>query len=150
MQSNLDVTAELKHLRRKCVCGRLWLVDETTGIMLASEVELADTFWKKFRGLMFRRSFPRGNAILFKFGRSGRHSVHTFCVRFPIDLVYLDHKFSVVEVRAGLRPWRFYRPKSASRYLLELPAGTVTRKKIRAGHKIALKQENFPRRKGYN
>lgn len=118
--------------------------------MLASDVELADTFWRKFRGLMFRGSFPRGKALLFKFGRSGRHGVHMFFVRFPIDLVYLDRKFSVVEVHAGLRPWRFYRPKSVSRYLIEFPAGTVARKKIRAGHKIALKHKNSSRRKGYN
>lgn len=43
------------------------LVDRTTGKLLASEVELVDTFWWRFRGLMFRRKFQRGKALLFHF-----------------------------------------------------------------------------------
>lgn len=115
------------------------LVDRTTGKLLASEVELADTFWRRFRGLMLRGKFPRGAALLFSFHKPGRYGVHMFFVRFPIDLVYLDSGFKVVEVRARLKPWRFYRPKIAVSHLIELPAGAIPRARVEIGHKISLK-----------
>lgn len=118
------------------------LVDETTKKVIASEVELADSFWRRFRGLMFRRKFPPGKAMLFDFKKLGRHGVHMSFMWFPIDLVYLDSDFKVVEVRARLKPWRFYRPKALAKYLIELPAGVVDRTRIRVGHKI-LPREKF-------
>lgn len=113
------------------------LIDRTSGKVLASDVELADTFWRRFRGLMLRRKFPRGRALLFKFKKPGRHGVHMFFVRFPIGLVYLDLNFRVVDFRAVLKPWRMYRPKAAASYLIELPAGTIQRAKVRVGHQIS-------------
>jgi len=114
------------------------LVNRTTGKLLASDVELADNFWRRFRGLMFRRKFQRGKALLFKFPKSGRRGVHMWFVRFSIDLVYLDSSFRVVELRARLKPWWFYRPKMAVSYLIELPAGTISRVRVEVGHKISL------------
>lgn len=114
------------------------LIDETNGNVLASEVELADIFWKRFRGLMLRRRFPMGSALLFTPPKSGRYGIHMFFVRFPIDLLYLDSGFVVVELCTGLRPWRMYRPKMIANYLIELPEGTILRSNVEIGHKITL------------
>lgn len=114
------------------------LIDKTTGKVLASKVELADTFWRRFRGLMFRRRFPRGSAIFFKLPKPGRYGIHMFFVKFPIDLLYLDSKFVVVELRAGLKPWHTHRPHAVVNYLIELPAGTISRSNVKIRHKIAL------------
>lgn len=116
------------------------LVNETTGVTIASRVSLADGFFSRFRGLMMRRNFLPGEALFFTFGKPGRNSVHMFFVRFPIDLVYLDSGFRVVEIRSFLRPWRFHRSKVASSYLIELPAGTVARLRIGLGDKIRLEK----------
>lgn len=113
------------------------LIDKTTGKVIASRVELADTFWRRFRGLMFRSKLQRGSAMLFSLPRPGRYSIHMFFVRFPIDLLYLDSRFVVVELRAGLKPWRVHRPKAIANYLIELPAGTIARSNVKIGHKIA-------------
>lgn len=113
------------------------LIDRTSGKLLARDVEVADTFWRRFRGLMLRRKFQRGRALLFKFDRPGRHGVHMFFVRFPIDLVYLDSGFRVVDLRAGLKPWATYRPKAAASYLIELPTGTIRRAGVGVGDKIS-------------
>ena len=114
------------------------LIDKATGKVLAGKVELADTFWRRFRGLMFRHKFPRGSAVLFKLSKPGRYGIHMFFVRFPIDLLYLDSRFVVVEFRAGLKPWRTHKPKADVNYLVELPAGTLSRLKVKIGHKIEL------------
>jgi hypothetical protein len=119
------------------------LVDEGTGEVIASEVELADSFWRRLRGLMFRRRFPSGKAMFFKFKKPGRHGVHMSFMWFPIDLVYLDSGFKVVEVRARLKPWRVHWPKAAAKYLIELPAGVVNRTRVGVGRKILLEGKVF-------
>ena len=112
------------------------LIVETTGKILAQKIEIADTFWLRFRGLMFRRTFSRGSALLFKFMRPGRYSVHMFFVRFPIDLLYLNEDFVVVDIRRNLKPWHIHRPKTKVSYIVELPAGTVSRAHVKLGQKI--------------
>jgi uncharacterized membrane protein (UPF0127 family) len=49
-------------------------------------------------------------------------AVHTFCMRFPIDLVYLDRKHQVKKVRSDVRPWRLSACLSAHS-VLELASG---------------------------
>jgi uncharacterized membrane protein (UPF0127 family) len=39
------------------------LIDEDTSEVIASEVELADSFWRRLRGLTLRRRFPPGKAM---------------------------------------------------------------------------------------
>jgi len=112
------------------------LVDEDTGKIVAEKVMVAESFFSRFRGLMLRRRLGGDEALLFRFKKPGRHSVHMFFVRFPIDLVYLDLDSKVVEVRTWLKPWRLHLSKVDSKYLLEAPAGTVSRLNIRIGHKI--------------
>lgn len=114
------------------------LIVQTAGKILAQNVEVADTFWRRFRGLMLRRRFPRGSALLFKLSRPGRYGVHMFFVRFPIDLLYLNSKFLVIDMCQTLRPWRVHRPKVKANYIVELPAGTISRARIKLGHKLTL------------
>jgi hypothetical protein len=91
---------------------------------------------------MFKRRFERGEALFFEFGKPARHAVHMLFVKFPIDLVYLDSRFKVVETREGLKPWRFYRPKLPAKYLVELPAGSVRKLNIKKGHALRLRLRN--------
>lgn len=114
------------------------LIDETNGNVLAGRVELADSFWKRFRGLMLRGRFPNGSALVFTPPKPGRYGIHMFFVRFPIDLLYLDSGFVVVELRTGLKPWRMYSPKLIANYLIELPEGTISRSNVEIGHKLTL------------
>lgn len=116
------------------------LINKTTGEVLANRVEFADTFWRRFRGLMLRRNFRRGQALLFKLAKPGRYGVHMFFVRFSIDLLYLNSNFSVVEVRSALAPWRIYRPKVKASYIIELPSSTISRTSTKLGHKLALRK----------
>lgn len=116
------------------------LVDLTTGKTLASEVKLAGTIWQMFFGLMFKGGFPAGRALLFKLPKPGKYSIHTFFVAVPIDLIYLDSGFTVVELRAHLKPWRIHRPESIANYIIELPVGSIARAGAEIGHKLAMRE----------
>jgi hypothetical protein len=113
------------------------LINKTTGRVLANEVELAVTFWRRFRGLMFRRNFK---ALFLKLPKSGRRSIHTFFLMFPIDVIFLDSNFFVIAICQRLKPWRIHRPKKDASYIVELPAGTISRKNVKTGHKLTLRK----------
>ena len=120
---------------------RMGLVDKNTGIVIARDVRTADSFFGRFRGLMLKGKLRQGEALFFTFKKPGRNSVHMFFMRFPIDVVYLVSSSTVVEIRGLLKPWRLHVSKVDSKYLVELPAGTASRLKVKLGHKMSLEKE---------
>ncbi len=96
--------------------------------------EIADTPSARSRGLMFRSKPKR---ILFRFGKPGRYSIHSFFVFFRFDAVYLDSEMRVLEKYLGVRPFvPLLVPKKQASYLLELPEGEG--KGLRLGERIEL------------
>ncbi len=114
------------------------LFDQDTENVIARNVEVADSFWTRFRGLMFRRKFREGDAMLFEFSETKKFSIHTFFVFFSIDLIYLDDDFTVLEIEKNLPPFRFYTPDKEAKYLIELPAGVIEKKEIMEGHELQI------------
>jgi uncharacterized membrane protein (UPF0127 family) len=51
--------------------------------------------------------------------------VHTFGMRFPIDVLYLDAENRVIYLEEGLRPWRIAPVRLKAVTVVELPPGTV-------------------------
>ena len=85
------------------------------------------------RGLLGRSSLPSGEGLLLK----PAGSVHTFFMRFPIDVVFLDRDRKVVGVRHGLRPWRVAGARHAVA-ALELPAGAAAAAGVDEGGVLVL------------
>jgi uncharacterized membrane protein (UPF0127 family) len=64
-------------------------------------------------------------------------SIHTWFMRFPIDVVYLDSALTILGVREAVKPWRFTGWRGA-RSVLELPAGTCERRGVHPGDRLEL------------
>lgn len=120
----------------------LILVKESSGEVIAEELEIADSFWSRLCGLMFRRSFSEGEAIIFDLPKPRHFGIHTFFVFFSIDLVYLDSELKIVEVEEELSSWRTYKPKDRVSFLVELPGGTVARLGLDVGDCLALLEDD--------
>jgi hypothetical protein len=80
------------------------------------------------RGLLGRRSLASGEGLLLK----PASSVHTFFMRFPIDVVFLDRDLRVLSIAHDLRPWRAA-GRPGARAVLELPAGECERRGLQPG-----------------
>jgi uncharacterized membrane protein (UPF0127 family) len=72
-------------------------------------------------GLAGLRALPPGVGLLLP----GTRSIHTFGMRFALDLVWLDREGRVVRVDRGVPPWRM-RGCRAADTVVELPAATVS------------------------
>ena len=111
----------------------------TRGTTLASDVELATSFWARFLGLMGRAGLPAGHALLL-----GDNGIHMFFMRFPIDAVFLgrrdaDGSQPIVALHADLRPWTGLVPLvRGAAGLLELPAGTIAATRSEVGDRVSL------------
>jgi uncharacterized protein len=70
---------------------------------------------------MFARRINRGEGILI----DPCSSIHTFWMRFPIDVVYVDRDGRVVRADRSMKPWRIGPIFTGSRWVVELPSGTI-------------------------
>lgn len=95
--------------------------------------EVADNFLSRAKGLMFKQKLGKNKGLLMRFSFS--RSIHSFFMRFPIDLIFLDKQKTVVELKT-LKPWKFYFPTSQSTWVLEMEAGAVKENAISIGDKL--------------
>ncbi|MCW3041209.1 MAG: hypothetical protein JWM31_3114 [Solirubrobacterales bacterium] len=103
------------------------VVRTADGATLCPRCELADTPWRRLRGLL-GRELPADEGLLIR----PSSSVHMFFMGFAIDAVFLDREQRVVRIAAGLAPWRMASCRGA-RAVLELPAGACARAGVREG-----------------
>ncbi|MFJ9423730.1 DUF192 domain-containing protein [Streptomyces sp. NPDC101249] len=114
--------------------GRRWRDGRGTLVVAEPDgasvpLELATSYRARTRGLLGRDGID-GAMLLSPAG-----SVHTFRMRLPIDVAYLDRRLRVVAVRT-MQPGRLGMPRLRSRHVLEAEAGTMAGWGIRPGVRV--------------
>jgi uncharacterized membrane protein (UPF0127 family) len=107
--------------------------------VLATRLEVADSGPKRNKGLLGRDGLAAGEGLWIV----PCESVHTFFMRFPIDLVYLDRKNIIRKVRSAVGPWRLSACLTAHS-VLELPAGTIHSTQTQAGDSLEFSPASLP------
>ena len=97
------------------------IVNRTRGTVLGSNVRLADTGLGRLRGLLFRPEPRTGEGLLL----TPCNAIHTWGMRFSLDVVFLDAAGRVLRVIEALGPGRTPGRVPGGRYVLELPVGTI-------------------------
>jgi uncharacterized protein len=110
---------------------RLQVTNPVRSTVLATCLEVADSGPKRNKGLLGREGLAPGEGLWIV----PCESVHTFFMRFPIDLVYLDRKHRIKKVRSAVGPWRLSACLSAHS-ILELPAGTIRATQTQPGDSL--------------
>jgi uncharacterized membrane protein (UPF0127 family) len=108
--------------------------NRTRTTYLATELTIARSHWTRFRGLMATEAsrFRKGQGLWI----SPSHGVHTFAMRFPIDVVYLDQARMVIHVQEELQPWRLAAVRIQATSVLELPVGTIRDSQTTLGDQV--------------
>ena len=99
-------------------------------IKLNIPVLRAYTFWKRFRGFMLKKS--ANYALLFDKCKS----VHTFFMRFNLDIVYLDEEKRIIKVIRSLKPFKIALPVKNAVSILEIPSGIIDAEALQAFKKL--------------
>ncbi len=106
----------------------LQVLNRTRGTVLATRMETAGTGASRRKGLLGRDGLAPGEGLWIV----PCESVHTFFMRFAIDLVYLDRERRVRKVRSAVGPWRLSACFTAHS-IIELPAGAATASRTQRG-----------------
>src|SRR5262245_21587505 len=78
------------------------LLNERTGRVVASAVELAESSQARRKGLLGRDSLDPSAALII----APCSAVHTFFMRFVIDVIFVDRNGRVLKIASDLKPWR--------------------------------------------
>jgi len=98
--------------------------------------EIADTFFSRLRGAMFKNKLERGIILKFPNTRSRMGSaVHMFFVKFPLDIIFADSDKKVVDI-VTIDPWKTYTPKEPAMYVIEMEKGKIQTSKTEIGDKL--------------
>jgi hypothetical protein len=103
------------------------------GQVVCERCLVADSPWPRMRGLLGRRGLESGEGLLLK----PAGSVHTFFMRFPIDVVFLSREGDVLKVARALPAWRLAGARRA-KAALELGADEADRRGISVGTRLDL------------
>jgi uncharacterized membrane protein (UPF0127 family) len=113
--------------------GPLRVVNQARDSVLATHLEVAGSGATRRKGLLGRDGLAPGEGLWI----IPCESVHTFFMRFPIDLVYLDRGNRIKKVRSAVGAWRMSACFSAHS-VLELPAGTIRQTETQKGDTLEL------------
>ena len=113
-------------------------LNQTRNTTLCERLETAVGLTGRTLGLIGRSQLSPGSGLLFQRHRFEPFMwMHTLGLRFPIDLIFLDHKCVVLRIVHGLRPWRFSPIVLKASVTLELAAGAAVRSATHRGDHIA-------------
>jgi hypothetical protein len=110
--------------------------NQTRNTVLADAADVADTSEKRRTGLLKHDRLDPGQGLWIV----PCESVHSFFMKFAIDLVYLDRNRKVRKVRHRMVPWRLSACLTAHS-ILELPAGAVAASGTEKGDQLEMAEE---------
>ncbi len=101
-------------------------------IVITSNAEIADGFFSRFRGLMFRKSIADDYALLI----TPCNQIHMLNMKFAIDVVYLSESGEVVKIEENLQPGKICKTVKNARSVVELKSFSAARLGISIGDVI--------------
>jgi uncharacterized membrane protein (UPF0127 family) len=117
-------------------------------IILASKAKYLEHFLPKLKGLMFTLPLRKGKGIILVAPGEGilETMIHMLFVFYPLDIVWLDSNYEVVDFRKMIMPFTpFVAPNKPAKYVLELSHGSI--KHIKIGDKLMFKDLEEPKSK---
>ena len=111
------------------------VLNTTKGTLLADKAIFAETLWKRLVGLLGREGLGEGEALVIR----SCSAIHTFFMRFPIDVIFLDRASRVRKVIRGMRPFRLSSLVFGAREAVELPLGVIATTHTEVGDIIEIR-----------
>jgi uncharacterized membrane protein (UPF0127 family) len=99
----------------------LKIINKTKNAVLAEEAIMADRLFPRIKGLLGRKNFRQGEAIII----TPCNSIHTFFMGFPIDVLFVNKNNLVVKAISAMPPGRLTPIYFNACFVIELPPGTI-------------------------
>jgi uncharacterized membrane protein (UPF0127 family) len=99
------------------------ITNTTRKFVIINKSKICKSITSRAFGLMLRKKPDYG--MIFVFDNERRADLHMLFVFFQIDVLFLDKKKRVVDIKKDFKPFTYYSPKAKSLYVIELPVGVM-------------------------
>ena len=106
------------------------------GKILCEKVEVANNFFKRFMGLMYRKSLDDNQGLLLE----PCNQIHTFGMKFPIDTITISRDNKVIYIDNQVEPGKVRPLVKNGKKVLELVSGTAKEFGLELGDEIEFKE----------
>jgi len=111
------------------------LFNKQDGTVISENVIVANTFFKRLKGLMFTKELPRQDSMLIK----PCNEIHMFFMNYSLDVLYLDKNLKVVHMDEELKPGEIGKLIKDSVSVIELPSGKIRETGVKVGDTLNYK-----------
>ncbi|OGX40606.1 MAG: hypothetical protein A2984_02700 [Omnitrophica WOR_2 bacterium RIFCSPLOWO2_01_FULL_41_12] len=110
------------------------IINQTKNTILAENVIVADRPFQRIKGLLGKKEFKPGQALVLK----PCNSIHTFFMKFPIDVLFVDKDNRVIKAVPTLKPFCLTYIYFRAILAIELPVGTIPSTLTQEGDTLTL------------
>ena len=110
------------------------IINKTKNTVLAEEAGIADSPFSRIKGLLGKNGLNRGEALVIR----PCNSIHTFFMRFTIDVLFVNKNNRVVKAVSCLKPFRLSAIYLGASFVIELPNGVIQSTSTQAGDIVSL------------
>lgn len=97
-------------------------------------IKIAKSLFSRSVGVIGWKDFGDKNGLLL----TNTSSIHTFFVRFPLEVVFLNKEMEIIKIVENLRPFSFSPIVWKAKHVLEMPTGSISKYALKNGDKINL------------
>lgn len=108
------------------------LVNKTKNIVLSSDLENADSHWKRMKGLLGREGLEDHRALWIK----PCSSIHTYFMKFSIDVAFVDRDLKVTRVCQDIKPGKLVFSPLRTHSVFEFNSGNLKQQAIEVGDQL--------------
>ena len=91
------------------------VINKKTNSVILNQIEIADTFYNRFKGLMGRKNLDEGSGMKI----NPCNSIHCFFMRIPIDVLFVSREHTVIKIITGMKPWKVSPLVRGAQYVIE-------------------------------
>ena len=113
------------------------LINLENGQILVQKLRTADTFVKRFLGLMFTKTLPADCGLHLRPCKG----IHTFFMRYNIDVLHLDEGHQVIFLEEDVSPGKVGKTYPRTWEIIELPSGKIRETATAVGHKLQFSEK---------
>lgn len=108
------------------------LINKTNGQILAEKLEIANTPFKRMKGLLGREELSQGEGLHI----TPCNNIHSFFMKFEFDAIFIDRKHIIRHLIESMPPGKISKLCFSAYSVIELPAGTIQMSNSKIGDKV--------------
>lgn len=112
--------------------AKLYKTSSAGAELLADQLDVAESFWARGKGLLGRKELRTGEALWIK----PCNNIHTFFMKFAIDCIFIDKRMEIQNIARNVVPFRMVGPYWKAVSVIETPSGFADAKKLQVGDSL--------------